>query len=160
MLTFLVETDVKWSSVWKQSAFLQKFSLTCLGFFSLRSPLRSWSPGLHLTVAAVAFPCRGDLDGFPCEPVQGSADSFASLLLPHLLVTADLDEVWRPWWKIVARLISPELLEARLPRKQIRCVVITIQQDVLHLRLACLRDGIFVLRRLSLFLSLQLWSEI
>lgn len=62
--------------------------------------------------------------GFLVNLCRAAQTAFESLLLPHLLATADLHEVWRPCWKIVARLISPELLEARLPKKQIRCVVI------------------------------------
>lgn len=72
------------------------------------------------SVGVLAVPCRGDtLDGFPCEPVQGSTNSFQVSCC-----RIDLHGDWRPWWKTVAHLISPELLGTRLPRKQIQCVVI------------------------------------
>lgn len=60
-----------------------------------------------------------------CKAAQTAVES---LSLPHLLAPADLHEVWRPWWKIIACLISSEFSEARLPRKQIRCVVIAYSE--------------------------------
>lgn len=91
-----------------------------------------------------------------CKAVQTALSLSCCLIC---LPTADLHGVWRPWWKIVACLTSPELLEARLPRKQIWCVVIAYSKTFCKFkRLACPRGGIFVLRRLSLFLSLQLMA--
>lgn len=106
-----------------ESAVFKKFLLACLVFPSPKSIAEALAllPWLCLTEETHRVVFLLNL----CRAAQTAVES---LCLPHLLAPADLHEVWRPWWKIIACLIGTELLEARLPRKQIRCVVIAYSE--------------------------------
>lgn len=127
-LAFLVKNEVKCPLVWKQSQQSSKsFSWPVL-VFNL-SKVHCWSPGLPL--ALLPWLCLSEETHrvvFLLNLCKAAQTTVEPLSLPHLLAPADLHEVWRPWWKIIACLIGPELLEARLPRKQIRCVVIAYSE--------------------------------
>lgn len=75
---------------------------------------------------------------------------WVSLAAHVLLATDNLREVWRAWWKILVLGNQHRDFGSWAAKKANPVCCNCLQQGALFKKLACLRDGISVLRRLHL----------